>query len=87
MKTKLSGLILGSTLLLVSVVVSRAEPNPDLMNSISNTRLEAAKTSKASAIKSSAKHDFAKGSPWSHTRNITAGQSTVAVPDFARTTK
>lgn len=84
MKTKLNAAILGSALLLASAGVSWAEPSPDLMNSVTRIRLEAAKASKGNAIKSNAKRDYAESSPWSHTRNITAGQSTVAVPDFTR---
>jgi hypothetical protein len=84
MKIKCNGIILGSALLLASAGMSWAEPSPDLMNSIASTRLEAAKASEASVVKSNAKPDRAKCSPWAHTRNITAGQSTVAVPDFAR---
>ncbi len=83
MKTTLKGVLLGSALLLAPAGVSWAGPSPDLMNSISTTRLEAAKASDASAIKSNAKRDCAKCSPWSHTRNITAGQSSVAVPEIA----
>lgn len=83
MKTKLKGVLLGSALLLAPAGVSWAGPSPDLLNSISSTRLEAAKASEASAIKSNAKRDRAKCSPWSHTRNITAGQGTVAVPEIA----
>lgn len=87
MKTKSSAIILGSALLLASAGVSWAEPSPDLMNSVARTRLEAAKASDTSASKSNAKRNHAKCSPWAHTRNITAGQSTVAIPDLMRTTK
>ncbi|ODU23872.1 MAG: hypothetical protein ABS95_02875 [Verrucomicrobia bacterium SCN 57-15] len=83
MKTKLSATILASALLIASAGAGWAEPSPDLMNSISRTRSEAAKASASKPIKSKAKHDYAKSSPWAHTRNITAGQSTVAVPDVA----
>lgn len=83
MKTKLNGILLGSALLLAPIGVSWAGPSPDLMNSISSIRLKAAKGPEASAVKSNAKRGCAKYSPWSHTRNITAGQSTVAVPEIA----
>ncbi len=83
MKATLNGILLGSALLLAPFGVSWAGPSPDLMNSISSIRLEAPKASEASAIKSNAKSDCAKRSSWSHTRNITAGQSTVAVPEIA----
>ncbi len=83
MKTTLNGILLGSVLLLAPAGVSWAGPSPDLMNSISSTRLEAAKASETSVVKSNAKRDSAKCSAWSQTRNITAGQSTVAVPEIA----
>lgn len=84
MKTKLSATFLASALLMVSAGASWAEPSPDLMNSVSSARSEAAKTSEASAVKPKAKQNQTEGSPWAHTRAITAGQSTVAIPDFAR---
>lgn len=83
MKTKLSGILLGSGLLLATAAGSWAEPSPDLMNSLSALRLEAAKAAQVKPATLQAKTECAK-CVWSSTRNITAGQSTVAVPDFTR---
>lgn len=87
MKTKANGIFLGSALLLATVAGSWAEPSPDLMNSVSAMRLEAAKVVPARPGASPAKTVCAKGVNWSNTRTITAGQSSVAVPDFTRHSK
>jgi hypothetical protein len=84
MNTKTNGILLGSTMLLATVAGSWAGASPDIMNSITAARLEATKASEAKAVKPHATHGCAQCSIWSHTRNITAGQSTVAVPDFTR---
>jgi hypothetical protein len=84
MKTyRLNSIALGVALLLAGVGTSRAEPSPDLMNSIHRLRVEAQKNARADAAA------FKPGSAsvaywsWTHTRQITAGQSTVAVPDLS----
>ena len=81
--TELNSLFLGSVLIVVTTAIGRAEPSPDLMNSITAMRLEAQKTSKASSGRANADRDCSKCLIWSRTQNITAGQGTVAVPDFA----
>ena len=82
MKTTLNGILLGSALLLAQVGVSWAGPSPDLMNSVLSLRLEADKVAQAkpaaqATLKCAGYTDVLR------TRNITAGQSTVAVPEIA----
>ena len=81
--TKLNSLFLGSVLIVATTGIGRAEPSPDLMNSITTMRLEAQKASKASSSKANTDSDCSKRLIWSRTQNFTAGQGTVAVPDFA----
>jgi hypothetical protein len=81
MKNKLN-ILLGSALLLASAGASWAGPSPDLMNSALSARFQAAKNSSGASV-SNTKHECARGSVWSHTRTITAGQSTIAIPDLA----
>lgn len=84
MKKKLPGIVLGFTFLLATVAGSWAEPSPDLMNSLSAMRLEAAKDARPEPVLPQAKTGCAKCGNWTTTRTVTAGQSTVAVPDFTR---
>jgi len=82
MKTyRLKSIVLGTALVLTAVGTSRAEPSPDLMNSIHWLRMEAQKRAKADAVTS--KPASAEVTPWSwsRTRIITAGESSVSVPD------
>lgn len=83
MKTKLNGILLGSALLLAPVGVSWAGPSPDLMNSVSSLRLEAAKVAQARPAAAQVTLKCAGCADVLRTRNITAGQSTVAVPEIA----
>lgn len=81
MKTyRLNNIVLGVALLLAGVGTSRAEPSPDLMNSIHRLRVEAQKNARVAFKPASASVAYWS---WTHTRQITAGQSTVAVPDFS----
>lgn len=80
MKTTLNGILLGSALLLGPAGVSWAGPSPDLMNSVLSLRLEADKVAQAKPAAPQAKRECADVL---RTRNITAGQSTVAVPEIA----
>ena len=71
---------LGSVLLLVSSSPIWAEPSPDLMNSIAVIRAESAKTN---SVEPESKLEHAGCLVRLETRNVTAGQCTVAVPMIA----
>ena len=83
MKTTLNGILLGSALLLAPAGVSWAGPSPDLMNSVLSVRLEADKVAQAKPAAAQATLKCAGYTDVLRTRNITAGQSTVAVPEIA----
>ena len=83
MKTTLNGILLGSALLLAPAGVSWAGPSPDLMNSALSMRLEADSVVQAKPATPQAKRECAGCTDVLRTRNITAGQSTVAVPEIA----
>ena len=83
MKTiHINTMVLGTALILTGGAISQAGPSPDLMNSIHWLRLEAQKRANADAARF--KPDSIGITCWSRsrTRNITAGQSSVAVPDL-----
>ena len=80
--TKFNGLFFGSVLVLASIGIVQAEPSPGLMNSITTMRLEAQKTSRTTLGKANSERSV-QCLAWSSTRNVTAGQSTIAVPEFA----
>ena len=84
MKTK-TRMIVGAALVLASAVIGQAGPSPDLMNSAMRLRLEAQRNSKSDADNPGSACGRTACWSWSHTRQITAGQSSVAVPDLLRT--
>ena len=84
MKTRskhLNGIVVGSALMLVLTMKGQAGPHPDLMNSISRIRSDAEKSTKTERGELKTSHCPVVNTSWLHTRNITAGQSVVAVPD------
>jgi hypothetical protein len=84
MKTyRLNSIVLGTALVLTAAGISRAEPSPDLMNSIHRLRLEAQRNAKADVATSKPASAGVTYWSWSRTRSITAGQSSVAVPDLS----
>ena len=76
-------IVLGVAFVLTAVGTSRAEPSPDLMNSIHRLRLEAQNRAKADVARSKPASAGVTYWSWSRTRNIMAGQSSVAVPDLS----
>ena len=82
MKTNhITSIVLGTALVLATAGISRAEPSPDLMNSILGLRREAQKNAKAGVATSKPASAGVTYWSWSRTRNIMAGQGNVAVPD------
>ena len=83
MKTiRINTTVLGTALILTAGAISQAGPSPDLMNSIHGLRLEAERHAKACAATSRSAAAGVTYWSWSRTQNITAGQSSVAVPDL-----
>jgi len=83
--TRFNRILLGSALMLATGGMSQAEPSPELMNSISRMRLEAQKRDRAAVATFNPVSPFRTHWNWSDTRNITAGQSSVAVPRWQHT--
>ncbi len=77
----LNGMAVVSTLMLAVAITGQAGPAPDLMNSLWRIRLDAEKSTKAQGSEMKTSHGAIVSWSWLQTRNITAGQSTVAVPD------
>ena len=73
-------------LVLTAAGLSRAEPCSDLMNSIHRMRLEGQKRAKADVATSKPASAGITYWSWSRVRNITAGQSSVAVPELSQRT-
>lgn len=80
---RLNRIVVGTALVLTAAGISHAGPRPDLMNSIHRLRLEAQMRAKADIATSQPASAGATCWSWSRTRNITAGQGSVAVPDLS----
>lgn len=80
---RLNSIVLVTAWVLAALSTSRAEPSPDLMNSIHRLRLEVQRTSKAEIATSRAATAGISCWSWSGTRTITARQNSVAVLDHS----
>ncbi len=80
MKNTLNRILLGGALVVAAAGISWAEPSPDLMNSITSTRVQADKTTTNKPVSLEAKHGCTGCQSKTATRTVTAGQSTVAAP-------
>jgi len=70
-----------SALLFAFAATGQAGPPPDLMNSVWRLYSDAQKRCASECRSFEANKDANVRWSWLHTRNITAGQSSVAVPD------
>jgi hypothetical protein len=80
MKSTLNRVLLGGALVAAAAGISWAGPSQDLMNSITRTRVQAGQATTNKPVNLGAKHECAGCQSRTATRNVTAGQSTVAVP-------
>lgn len=80
MKNTLNRILLGSALVVAAAGISWAEPSPDLMNSITRTRVQVDKPMTNQPVNLDAKQGWTGCQSKTATRNVTAGQSSVAVP-------
>lgn len=71
-------------MLLAPIGATQAGPPPDLMNSVWRIHSDAQKCTAAECRSSHSNHGAGTSWSWSRTRDITAGQSSVAIPDMSR---